>query len=408
MSPTVRLAGIVATLAIHAGVVWLLLHPPSPLPPQAPRVTRQAQAPPYAHPKPRPATRRIETDPVPRAKPSTEPAVFSLQDPALRAAYDAGADYARRYDDALDRARRDLYGDEIAAALRLPLPEAWRLLEPLALAGDRVAGEALVELAGDCLPGMASTGDRSAADVGARLVAEDAAFFAGQVEASVLRRDGREAMCAAADLGPSRLKALVEADGGVIERGRMGLEWIDVLEQFSQRFGAPGDLPMVEDDSLAAAIRRLADHDAAPRDGDLEQVVNAIDQDQGAVNFLTACFINGCERVPSLPDGERLAWSLRTSRLGNELALMDLVRLTEADGHRVSALAWAGYWRWSAMQGCDVGSHLLGFQEPAMAYARLMSLATPAEAQRATKLTGDFVARYGDDARRFQGCSDGE
>lgn len=412
MSPAVRLIGIVVTLALHVGVAWLVLRPPSPRPLPQPRYAR-ADPPQDVAPRPRP---RPAVEPVAartpaqttaarsRADDTGESAVFSMHDPVLRAAYDAGAVYAKRYDSALDRAHRDLYGGEIAAALRLPLPDAWRLLEPLALAGDRVAGEALVELAGECLPGQSA--DSQAMGVGSRLIADDAAFFAGQVETSALRREQRQAMCAAGDLGPSRLKALVEADGGVIERGRLGLEWIDVLEQFSQRFGTPGDLPAVEDDSLAAAIRRLADHEATPRDSDLEQVVNAIDQDQGAVNFLTACFINGCERIPALPDGERLSWSLRASRMGNELALMDLVRLTEADGDRVSALAWSGYWRWSAMQGCDIGSHLLGFQEPAIAYARLLSMASPAEVRRAEQLTGEFVGRYGANARRFQGCAD--
>ena len=82
------------------------------------------------------------------------------------------------------------------------------------------------------------------------------------------------------------------------------------------------------------------------------------------------------EHVPALPEGERLSWSLRASRLGTEVALADLVRITEGHGDRTGALAWAGYWRWSSTQGCDMSSYLMGYRSPAAECTRAATRTT--------------------------------
>jgi hypothetical protein len=408
-----KLAVALIVLVLHAAIVWLLL--PHDSQPET-RVADE-RAPERADTVASPegvaasdATRRSMTSPAPSPLQATTPPTHlrwaEHSDPAIRSAYEEGfafSEQARARGIAL---REREYGPAIGAAFRLPPAEAWALIEDLALSGDRLAADALVDLATQCqaepsAPHRAAEAERIARIRG--LSSELTAFQVGAVFRESEMQAAFAQTCRVAGLGVGRLGTLLGSTPTSTLSAR------ETIREFADRYGkAPPTTPSAQLEARAsAAFQRALDSDGAFTDEDWNALLDGVAHDRALLNVLSICLQNGCGGIPAAPPEKRDGFVLQAAQLGTESALSDLITRRESAGRIGDAYEWALYREWIERQQCTpIATSVYAVAANRQQAARLAGLLPGADRDAALVRHQATVAAHGEAALAFQGCTD--
>jgi hypothetical protein len=399
-----RIFALLAALALHVWIAWLLLGPDADQW-DSRSERRTAQTAPN-----RPSDARAAAPSLRSATPETRgdgsrSSPAAGQDPAWRRAYAAGLEFEGKRQAWLQRNHRRKYGDDLGGLMQAPLRISWPRLEALALQGDRLAGEALLDL--DCGPGSAWQLEPAdvVATLGQSLSRDERAFFQGALAAQLQSHNARWAECQADGVGVARMRQLVEAKLGPIqpEKNDPALEWTHVVDGFRSLYGQH-DKREPDDDSLDSIVARLQGNLRAPHDNDAASLAAAAEHDPRALEQYVVCLQTGCNGIPRQTPEERQTWSLRAAQNGFGPAVDDMIDRMQATDDLVAAAAWAGFARWLSLAGCDAVVNAGNSADAMRRAAQLALTLPPGDEAAAEARTRKLIERYGAQARTAQGC----
>jgi hypothetical protein len=412
-----RLFAVVVVSLGHLALLWLVIGAPGwpqarprsepprvevPAPAETPAVDHDGQP-------QRPWSLRLPARSVVErpADAPDDPALAELDleslSPELREARAAGRDYDRRRLAAADRLRRLMYDDDIADAMQLPMPETWRALETLALEGDRVAGDALLDLSSSCNV----TGDvrpvytRLSKSWTRGVAPSDAAFIDTALEAEAEYVQARSDQCRAHGLGRDRLLDML-ARVGVPPPAQRGEE----ISEFHEHFGGGSIDDVTVLSPVHDVMRRLHDARQAPLADDLERLIAASAADAIALEMLARCYISGCAHVPRQPADQCLPTSLRAAAAGSTPALSDVITYLRERNQLIEAHAWARFGQWLAAHACGFFPLVGGYMAASITLAEIGARLRDHERTAAEARARELIAAHGGAARAAQHCTD--
>lgn len=331
-----------------------------------------------------------------------------LSTPAERAAYERGVAYELARRQSLSRMYEALYGEEIGALMRLPLPNAWRALESLAEGGDDLAAEALFALS-SCAAENPRRGEtyRRMRDTAVQgLARADAAFVHGALDTELLGIDADARTCAAAGLDRQRLIELASrrlrarGDETPMPVGENALAWLD----YYRRAFPSAEQALFPEPITAETTVWLDRLDAAMTPEEWAAFRRDAPDDPALAIRVAYCALARCADLPPQAWTEADVYIDRAAQYGFAQAISHVIDRHEGERALVDAHAWAEFGMWVIASGCFPVAQSIEYAQLARQRALLAARLTPAQFVEARRHLASLTQAHGNAALAAQGC----